>query len=365
MIDSSLQCLQPYLQQLDRATLWFADENALALIAQLPQANELTGSEQLWIATNRYDIYQQAQQKGYATEFNDFTLAHYTQTPARVLYRVSKERALAHHLINQAATHLPTSGECILSGKKQEGIKSYATKLKSIMGAVGKLQKSGLDYSGCFTDLDATARLDDQHYNQIQQLSFSGQRRDTLYSKPGVFGWQKIDQGSELLLHSLPDILQQQKIETPLSSILDLGCGYGWLFLNLPLYIPDGIISEQCHIVATDNNASALLCARKNAETYSSAYTVPVDVIPSDCANTLQERFPLIVCNPPFHQGFMHDKQLSDKFLRQTQQHLTPTGIAVFVVNEFIGLQAMAAPYFTRIETITCAAGFKVVTLQL
>src|SRR5690606_9948663 len=79
----------------------------------------------------------------------------------------------------------------------------------------------------------------------------------TIHSKPGLFGWNKIDQGSEFLIQSLPAMLGT--MPRPPASLLDLGCGYGYLTLmtkDLPLQ----------GRVLTDNNAAALFTARHNCD---------------------------------------------------------------------------------------------------
>ena len=362
-LDSSFSPLLPHLQSADVPTLWIADENALSALQHLEQ-NDFP---LLSLITNRYDIYTLAKSKNIDSTFNDFNFDHFydgdnTMKIQRVIYRVSKEKALTHHLLNQACKLLNKKnseplGELILSGKKQEGIKSYQKKLLDTFECKGKLKKQGLDYSGVFSDFTITKDIPDDNYTTIQRLPTPNHPHLKVYTKPGVFGWNKIDIGSELLLENLPAILQERSIVP--QNILDLGCGYGWIFTNLPLYLPDNYISRVT-ITATDNNATALLCAEKNSVNLS----LPTSIISDDCAQNIDEKFDLILCNPPFHQGFSHDKTLTVKFLEQTKRHLTHKGIAVFVVNEFIQFPNEQLALFTSQTIITKKNGFKIVTLS-
>ena len=82
-----------------------------------------------------------------------------------------------------------------------------------------------------------------------------------------------------------------------------------------------------------------------------------------DCGEHLQERFDLILCNPPFHQGFSTSNALAVKFLTQIRRLLAPNGRALVVVNQFIALEKAAEESFSKITTLTQAQGFKVVQL--
>ncbi len=330
MIDPTFSLLAPYLQTPDRPTLWLADENALSMLHNFTCANP----DQLQIITNRYDVYQLADKKSLNVQFSDFILDELSPLPSRIIYRVSKEKALTHYLFNRITELFADSdGELIIAGQKQEGIKTYADKLIKQFNCLGKLKKSGKVYSGCFTAFSHRSLLDDQHYNQIQKIVTDQAHNPYIYSKPGVFGWNKIDKGTQILLETLPKVIQEKQLSP--KTLLDLGCGYGWIYLNLHRYFTPELYSEM-QITATDNNAAALSCAEKNLELVKAG--PKINIIASDCANTIEQCFDLILCNPPFHQGFLHDSSLTSKFLQQTYQHLNSSGIALFVVNEFIHL---------------------------
>lgn len=352
MIDSSSNLLLDSLHTIDRPTLWLADENALSAL----QYADIQAHKYLHIATNRYDIYQLAIDKGISVEFNDFTLNELPFAPQRIIYRISKEKALTHYLFNQAARLLATKGELLISGKKQEGIKTYATKLKEHFACEGQLKKSSSDYYGRFTHFTHQVNINDQHYAELQPPFPHHERLSHIVSKPGVFGWDKIDAGTELLLKALPDILQAH--EHSCHNILDLGCGYGWIFMNLPHYLPQSTLKD-ISITATDNNAAAILCAEQNAK----ANHVNTHIIADDCAKGITDTFDLIVCNPPFHQGFTHEKALTQKFLTQTKRHLSKHGLAVFVVNEFIRLPKEQLDGFNHNRIVIQKDGFKVIAL--
>jgi 16S rRNA (guanine1207-N2)-methyltransferase len=229
--------------------------------------------------------------------------------------------------------------------------KTYIEKCRPVFGN-GSIEKSGAAYLGHFrksNDVLHTALLDDQDYASLRLVQTTAL---DFYSKPGVFGWNRIDQGSAFLLDALPDCLKSFPL--PPQSLLDLGCGYGYLTLmtrDLPF----------SRRVATDNNAAALLAMRCNADHYG----INVDIMPADAGDALDGLFDLVLCNPPFHQGFSVAGDLTDKFLRGTRRLLSPQGKALFVVNQFVGLERKAGAYFSAVDVLANNRSFKVVRVQV
>ena len=139
----------------------------------------------------------------------------------------------------------------------------------------------------------------------------------------------------------------------PIANALDLGCGYGFLTIasnHLPIQ----------KRVLTDNNAAALTSARHNCAQLG----LNAEIIASDAGQQLTSQFELILCNPPFHQGFSVDGDLTDKFLRSTKQLLAKQGVAYFVVNQFIPLEKKALVHFKIVKILAQNKSFKIVELR-
>jgi 16S rRNA (guanine1207-N2)-methyltransferase len=345
--DIALQLIVDELNNIKDPCLWYADENAATAIDQV-QANNL-----ITIITNRYDIYQKAIQNRHQSVFSDFDSKEYPASISvkKIVYRISKEKALTHFLLNQAANLLPVDGTLIISGYKQEGIKTYSDKLTKKLNASGKLKKNRESYFGVFSNLDSSIELDDQNYSQLRKVNSQKDKPSSFYSKPGVFGWNKVDKGTELLLTSFNKVFNT--FTNQHKSVLDIGCGYGWIFLNLDHY---GLSD----ITATDNNAAAILSAQKNAERMKTSTSVSA----SDCAETIKKTFDIVLCNPPFHQGFKHNQKLIERFLNSCYLHLNNGGHGVFVVNEFIALDKVADSLFKEQTILAKENGFKVILLK-
>jgi 16S rRNA (guanine1207-N2)-methyltransferase len=357
MIDDALQLIHPHLKNLTGPTLWFADENAQPLL------EFISDDEHLTIVTNRFDIYQQATIKNIKVVFSDFNNEDYpAQKFQKIIYRISKEKALVHNIINQSVLLLAdsvlahsslTADTClIITGFKNEGIKSYADKIKNTIEAQGTLKKYGGCYCGEFSQLSKNTLLDDKKYANLKKVSLDNNKSTnaSFYSKPGVFGWNKIDKGTELLLASLKELMHNREFNP--SKVLDLGCGYGWIFLNIDQYGFE-------NITATDSNAAAIIAAQKNALIMKTSTTT----IASDCGDTIEDSFDLILCNPPFHQGFQHTQTLTDKFIRACCQKAKKNGHVLLVTNEFVAFDRLAKRLFSYKKTLLKKQGFKVTLL--
>ena len=339
-------------------SFWFSDENVLR---QLPDAHNW--SQKPAFITNRWDISEHAKQLGFTTQFNDFDLTAIPDNSVdHIFYRISKEKAVTHHLINQAQRILQPNGVLWISGQKNEGVKTYIEKASALFGCGKNIQKDGMSYSGQLAKktnsgllLSAGLLLNDEDYPNLRECLKVNDK--SVLSKPGQFGWNKIDQGSEFLIEEVTHLLSQKsqvlQTQNAFEHCLDLGCGYGYLTIASQ-HLP---IKKR---TLTDNNAAAINTAKANCEQLK----ISADVVVADAGAQLKNQFDLILCNPPFHQGFSVDGDLTDKFLRNAATLLTENGVAYFVVNQFIALEKKALPYFKQINLITQNKSFKVIELR-
>lgn len=339
-----LQLLAPEPEQHTGHTLWIVDESLpVESVMTIPGATSITAM------TNRYDISANLQSKNVQILLSDFDFAE-LGLYQRIVYRIAKEKLLVHHCINQALRHLSDGGELFVIGNKQDGLKSIAKNAAQTYGLKNNTQKLGGTYLATFTRPDKLTdehKLPDNDYGQLRQVQH---KNDTFYSKPGVFGWEKVDRGSELLITVLPTIQRYMK---SVSSVLDLGCGWGYLMLATR----DWDVETRC---ATDNNVAAVEAAQKNFTRHG----LTVDCVADDCAGNIRSRFDLILCNPPFHQGFAVSENLIDKFVAAAARLGRRSTRAIFVVNQFVPLEKHAAKYFSQCRLLLTEDGFRVYELR-
>lgn len=339
----------------------FSDKKNLLVVGEYSKENLTSLTKTLCIShciTNRFDVAQHGKELKIETTFNDFVFSEIEKNAPydHIVIPISKEKLVTHHTINAAYNLLKKNGKLILLGKKNQGIKSYFDNCRKQLKYEGTLKKEKDDYFGILSPYNAPpcTPLNDEDYSNLRPTVEIGNQ--TLSSKPGVFGWNKIDTGSEILVEQLNQYFTKNKTIPP--SALDLGCGYGHLCLAL-----HNLGVEE--IIATDNNASAIAACHTNLANLrdGKSSTQKFQVIASNCAMDIKEKVDLIVCNPPFHQGFSVEGELTDLFLKQSKQHLNHSGSAFFVVNSFIPLEKKASIYFSKVDTLINTGQFKVLQL--
>lgn len=326
--------------------LWLLDEHTdPELLQALPPSAQ--------VLTNRYHIHRAAIARGLKAQFSDWALAP-TQPPAEgIALAVGKEKLVQHHLLTACAGQwLATGGTLFLVGAKSEGIKSLH-RWALTLGFAGALRKVGNVYGAALqhpAPLPERAPISATDYHELRPLRALDPRAGPpLLTKPGLYGWDKIDAGSALLLTAL----DQVRDGLPAGRVLDLGCGYGYLIAATAHW-------PHTERTATDTCAAALLAAAANARELGFELTVA----PGDCGDTLSGAFDLILCNPPFHAGFAQDFSLTDRFLAAAARLLATGGTALVVVNAFVPVPARAAPLFKRCEVLASDGRYRVYSLK-
>ena len=64
-----------------------------------------------------------------------------------VLYRISKEKALVHHIINRSATLLPPGAKLTLVGHKREGLLSYGKRARGYLNGASEQIRGDKGYT--------------------------------------------------------------------------------------------------------------------------------------------------------------------------------------------------------------------------
>lgn len=163
-----------------------------------------------------------------------------------------------------------------------------------------------------------------------------------LETLPGVHAAGRLDPGTALLIETVPwDDLAEQRV-------LDLGCGVGILAL-----LASG---EGAEVVAVDDDLAAVESARRNSKRLG----LPLDVRHSDVDSALpEERFDLVLCNPPFHVGRGVRLDVPRAFVAAAGRLLRPGGELWLVANRDL-------PYEREVEAwsntyqVASERGFKV-----
>lgn len=347
MSDPAFSWLLQQLQHSNGNCLWLLDENAGDEWRNLQPIGGVS------IISNRWDLAAAMQAVGWRAQFSDFDLSAIPeQSLDAVFYRISKEKAVVQHLLEESWRCLKPEAQLYLAGQKQEGIKTWLDKAGALLGSGKQGQKQGLAYVGALAKQQPyTSHEHRGDYHQLQAIN--APQQPAIMSKPGQFGWNKADQGSALLIANLEVALQQRQPHT----CLDIGCGYGYLSLHASRL---AACAQITHWTLTDNNAAALHCAAQNLRTWG----LKGDVVGDNCGEHIHGQYDLLLCNPPFHQGFEVEGELTQRFINTAHRLLAAQGLALFVVNAFIPLEKKAASRFRHCELIANNGRFKVLALS-
>lgn len=145
------------------------------------------------------------------------------------------------------------------------------------------------------------------------------------WSRPGLYNWNKVDEGSALLAAQLPGDLKGRAA--------DVGAGWGWLSLELLKRFP-AIASLDLF----EAEWQAVAAARANL----AGAALPVTPHWHDVVAGLPQRaFDVVVMNPPFHSGRATDIDLGRAFVAHALAALVPGGRLFMVANRQLPYEAV------------------------
>jgi 16S rRNA (guanine1207-N2)-methyltransferase len=174
----------------------------------------------------------------------------------------------------------------------------------------------------------------------------AGERR--FISCPGLFSWDRIDRGSQLLVDHLPADISGRAA--------DLGAGWGFL--------ADFLLRERPSIKTLDlyeADARALDAARANLASISTATSVGFHW--HDVAKGLgDESYDCIVLNPPFHAGRAADPLVGHRFTAAAVNALRPDGQLWMVANQNLPYERFLAQELPGARLVIQKNGFKILT---
>ncbi|MEH6418119.1 class I SAM-dependent methyltransferase [Pseudomonas sp. CGJS7] len=262
-----------------------------------------------------------------------------------VLVLPPRQREEARALFAQAIARIAPGGRVVACMRNDEGARSGEDDLGRIAGKVGSLSKRKCRVFWT-PPLDGPADPD-----LARQWAGLDAPREILggrfRSRPGVFAWDRIDPASALLAEHLPADLSGRAA--------DLGAGYGYLSAELLARCP--------RIAALDlyeAQARALQLARVNLERVQTA--VPLQFHWHDVTAGLQQRYDVIVSNPPFHaQGREERPDIGRRFIAVAAEALNPGGRLWLVANRHLPYEVVLDERFGEVRTVAQQGGFKVV----
>jgi 16S rRNA (guanine1207-N2)-methyltransferase len=248
-----------------------------------------------------------------------------------ILYQPGKPWIL--YGLQLAAYALKPGGLLYVVGAKDRGILSVAKHMQEIFGNVETLAIS-----------KGQRTVRSHRAEETPLMTAPSRETNTLDLLPFVFADGKLDEGTRLLLDALEVF--------PDDIALDIGCGAGFLGLHI------AGIAVRGHVTMVDASLATVAIAQRKV---TESGLTNIIVLPSDGAQAvLQERFDLVVTNPPFHQGGIQTTDIAERFIRDAAQVLRPQGRFYLVANRFLKYEPTLRTYFKQLDEVGGNTRYKV-----
>jgi 16S rRNA (guanine1207-N2)-methyltransferase len=254
------------------------------------------------------------------------------------LPKARDEQEMAAHAVLGV---LAPGGRLILYGGNDEGIRAASSMLEGLGGPVEVVAARGHGRVLSMRCSDAPLELRSilREWRIETPMEIAGRSR-VWVSYPGMFAAGRLDDGTALLLGTLPSL-------PPGASVLDYGCGSGVIGATLQATGP------AIKLDMLDSDSVAVEAARENVPDAHVVIGAALDDAPGG-------PYDAILSNPPLHQGIAEDRALLDRLVAQAPAHLAPGGVLQIVVQRRLPLDRLFAQYLGGADVIAEDAGYRV-----
>ncbi len=258
-----------------------------------------------------------------------------------VIILTPKSSVEARYWIARGASMLRQGGVLICAAENKAG----GTRLKKMLAVHGLGSVDGESRNKS----RVVWGYEDGEQNIINQHIQDGAEQNVLggqfLSQPGVFGWNKVDKGSELLVEVIPHELK--------GCGADFGCGYGYLSEYLLRNC-----SKIKNVFCADADYRAVKLTQDNLARFENRFQgLWVDLtLPHDTLKNLD----FIVMNPPFHEGKKTDSSIGTRFIENAYDALRQGGKLWMVANTHLPYERILSEKFEYVTKHHEGQGYKV-----
>lgn len=261
-----------------------------------------------------------------------------------LVYYWSKNKQEVIFQLMQVLSQATIGQQMLIIGENRSGVRS----VEKILQPFGHLHK-----------IDSARRCGLYHFELTQVPAFNLSDYWQSYQHPllaslniqalpGTFSAHQLDLGTALLLETL-------KTHPIHGDVLDLGCGAG----IIGTYIKS--LNSTTNVVMSDIHAMALLSAEKTLIENGLA----ASVIASDVFSHIDQKFDVIISNPPFHEGRDTDYQAVQQLIQRAMWHLKEGGELRVVANSFLPYADWLDKMFGQHTVLTKNTKFKVYSVRV
>lgn len=316
------------------------------LVVNPPAQDSLSVLSPACIVTHDYRVANslKAEQK----DALNFGLALQTdETYDAALLFMPKSKGELKLLLAFTQAQLDKSSVIYLVGEKKQGIASGAKVLATIGEKTYKIDSAKHCQLWCtqLPEQEQESGFDLQDWLEYYTTTIAG-KDYTFASIPGVFSFERLDEGSAMLIECMEAVAAKNLR----GRTLDFGCGSG------PIGVLAKSLKPEIALEMVDINWLALQCAQRSCELNG----VEATIYASDGWSDIEGRFDTVLTNPPFHSGVATEYETTERFIRDAYDHMNRYAPLFLVANAFLKYGSVIEARFGRCDLINENTRFKV-----